>query len=281
MSVVPAGSAPVASHSNSSTVTSSASLPRGNSFSVNLNSATNGVAASNGNAVANGGDKAPAVAPAAPAAAGGVISPPATNGAACVVSPPPASNGVVGAPGAHGAVLVNKPSFLEDPKTGYRFFICDAPNDQNLPAYLDAMKKRQVVALARVCDPTYSTATLLAQNIPVVEVPFADGDPPPQAVIDRWLALVDQVFNKGANKGSGVELHLDGVEKPAIAVHCVAGLGRAPVLVAIALVESGMEPFDAIAFIRKKRRGAINARQLKFIEQYQPKNRAKGCCAIQ
>lgn len=38
----------------------------------------------------------------------------------------------------------------------------------------------------------------------------------------------------------------------ALAVHCVAGLGRAPVMVAIALIENGMEPLDAVSFIRSK-----------------------------
>jgi len=61
----------------------------------------------------------------------------------------------------------------------------------------------------------------------------------------------------------------------------VAGRGRAPVMVAIALVENGMDPFDAIAFIRKKRRGAINARQLKYIENYKPTRAQKGCCTVQ
>jgi protein tyrosine phosphatase type 4A len=35
-----------------------------------------------------------------------------------------------------------------------------------------------------------------------------------------------------------------------VAVHCVAGLGRAPVLVAIALMELGMKYEDAVELIR-------------------------------
>lgn len=52
---------------------------------------------------------------------------------------------------------------------------------------------------------------------------------------------------------------------PTIAVHCVAGLGRAPVLVAIALIELGMEPLDAVEFVRRKRRGAFNKPQIDYL----------------
>ena len=38
-----------------------------------------------------------------------------------------------------------------------------------------------------------------------------------------------------------------------IAVHCVAGLGRAPVLVALALIEGGMKYEDAVQFIKAAR----------------------------
>lgn len=73
-------------------------------------------------------------------------------------------------------------------------------------------------------------------------------------------------------------------KKPTIAVHCIAGLGRAPVLIAIALIENGMDPFDAVMFIRRKRRGAINQMQLKFLETYYHKHRrgrgAASKCAI-
>ena len=51
----------------------------------------------------------------------------------------------------------------------------------------------------------------------------------------QWTKLVASTFD---NVNSGEE-------KPCIALHCVAGLGRAPVLVAIALVEYGQDPGQA------------------------------------
>ena len=71
------------------------------------------------------------------------------------------------------------------------------------------------------------------------------------------------------------DYHNKGNDKPCIAVHCVAGLGRAPVLVAIALIEYGLDPISAVTLIREKRRGAINAVQLAYLESYKP-NRSSG-----
>lgn len=49
-------------------------------------------------------------------------------------------------------------------------------------------------------------------------------------------------------------------------------------LVAIALIEEGMPPLDAVSFIRERRRGAINKKQLRYIETYKP--RSKNKCII-
>lgn len=63
---------------------------------------------------------------------------------------------------------------------------------------------------------------------------YDDGGAPPAEIINAWLDVVQTTFHD-APDSSGPNAK----EGPAIAVHCVAGLGRAPVLVAIALIEYG------------------------------------------
>lgn len=71
-------------------------------------------------------------------------------------------------------------------------------------------------------------------------------------------------------------------QRPCIAVHCVAGLGRAPVLVSLALIEYGFGDADRVVdFVRKRRKNAINMRQLQNIQDYRKRGHAKGCvCTI-
>lgn len=54
----------------------------------------------------------------------------------------------------------------------------------------------------------------------------------------------------------------DLVKKPCIGIHCVAGLGRAPVLASIGLMDAGMTAIGAIELIRNKRKGALNTAQV-------------------
>ena len=54
-----------------------------------------------------------------------------------------------------------------------------------------------------------------------------------------------------------------------MAVHCVAGLGRAPLLVALALIHRGCEPINAIELIRAKRTGALNMIQANFLVTFE------------
>mmetsp|Transcript_45015 Transcript_45015/g.105598 ORF Transcript_45015/g.105598 Transcript_45015/m.105598 type:complete len:168 (+) Transcript_45015:488-991(+) len=151
----------------------------------------------------------------------------------------------------------------------YKFVIFDAPNDANLHVYLQEMQREGVCHVVRVCDGTYETGSLREVGIEVHDWPFPDGDPPPDAIIVRWLSLVKQTFDDKKSASAG----------KSIGIHCVAGLGRAPVLVAIALIEKGMDPLDAVQTIRGRRRGAINARQLSFLESY--KRKSKKDCSIQ
>lgn len=55
----------------------------------------------------------------------------------------------------------------------------------------------------------------------------------------------------------------------------MAGLGRAPFLVAIALVNNGCTPSNAIDLIRKNRPGAFNINQANYILEFKGMNVGK------
>ncbi|KAI8835518.1 tyrosine phosphatase IVA1 [Chytridium lagenaria] len=141
-----------------------------------------------------------------------------------------------------------------------RFVVFDCPTDATVPMYLDELKLRNVTDVVRVCEPTYDRSVFEQSGIRVHDMPFSDGTIPPLNVIQGFLHLCDERFAGGI---SGVHSAPDAGEgAPAIGIHCVAGLGRAPVLVAMSLIEAGMVPLDAVEFVRKRRRGAFNSVQL-------------------
>jgi protein tyrosine phosphatase type 4A len=167
------------------------------------------------------------------------------------------------------STLASRPTLVEC--GAQRYLIMDAPRDENLHIYLKACKQARITDLVRVCaEQTYAVASVEAAGLRMHEMPFADGECPQPEVVDEFLRLVKKTVTQNANGANA-----------GVAVHCVAGLGRAPLLVAIALIELGkMDALEAVEYIRVHRRGAINARQLTFLQQYAPK-RSRGCsCSV-
>lgn len=169
-----------------------------------------------------------------------------------------ASNGV----NVDSIKLASKPSHIV--YKDLRFLIMDRPTELNLPTYLRELKKAGVTSIVRVCEPSYSADEVEKSGIAMHDIPFEDGQSPPPDVVEQWLLVV-----KGMRKTKGC-----------IAVHCVAGLGRAPVLVAVALIDAGMSAIDAVTFIRKERRGAINQAQINFLKDYERTAPSKACGCV-
>jgi len=92
-----------------------------------------------------------------------------------------------------GSILIgSKPTLLSVPPL--RFLIMDAPRQSNLHLYIKECRKHSVTDVVRVCEPTYLPDELNQAGIGLHEMAYADGHSPPQEVLDRWLALVDEVF---------------------------------------------------------------------------------------
>ncbi|KAI9269846.1 protein-tyrosine phosphatase-like protein [Sporodiniella umbellata] len=160
-------------------------------------------------------------------------------------------------------LFLNPPTYVS--YNNKRFLILDTPSISNMSRYLKEFERWNVTDVVRCCKAAYSQQLLTEQGIQVHDWFFSDGEFPSNVIIDEWLNLIDARFSEDDKQSC-------------IAAHCVAGLGRAPILVAIALIEEGMDPLDSVDLIRKHRHGAINNKQLKCIENYKRRRNTVGCC---
>lgn len=147
-----------------------------------------------------------------------------------------------------------RPAPAEIEYKNMKFLILEQPQDGTIQNYIKILKEHHVTHLVCATDPTYKTDGFNESNINVTAIAFADGSAPASDILEQWLSLLNKEFS--------------GNPDAVVGVHCVTGLGRAPVLVATALVELGMKYEDAVEMIRRKRRGAINSKQLEFLAKY-------------
>jgi len=163
-----------------------------------------------------------------------------------------------------------RPAPAEIEYRNMRFLITDQPQDVTMEKYIKVLVEHRVSHLVCATDQIYDTEDLAKAGVSVSELSFPDGSPPTQEIVEKWLGLVHREFL--------------GDQSTCVGVHCVTGLGRAPVLVALALIELGMKYEDAVDLIREKRRGAINTKQLDFLAKYKRRKyfiKGKNKCQIQ
>ncbi|XP_008574450.1 PREDICTED: protein tyrosine phosphatase type IVA 1-like isoform X2 [Galeopterus variegatus] len=129
------------------------------------------------------------------------------------------------------------PAPVEVTYKNMRFLIAHSPTNATLNKFIEELKKCGVTTIVRVCEATYDATLVEKEGIHVLDWPFGDGVPPSNQIVEDWLSLVKIKFR----------------EEPGgcIAVHSVAGLGRAP------------------------RCGAFNSKQLLYLEKYHPKMRLR------
>ncbi|OMJ74995.1 hypothetical protein SteCoe_25953 [Stentor coeruleus] len=169
--------------------------------------------------------------------------------------------------------MINKLSIIS--RGGLKFIVMDAPNNENAEQYASQLQFHNVSHLVRTCEGKYDDEIFKSRGIMIHDLFFSDGSAPQKEKLHEFLEVVKMTFFEAGKikKASGTS--------PCIAVHCLSGLGRAPVLIAIALIEAGLDPSHAIDLIRRNRQGALNQNQIKFLMRYKRLgvfNRS--CCAI-
>uniref|UniRef100_A0A8C8K2N1 Protein tyrosine phosphatase type IVA 3 n=1 Tax=Oncorhynchus tshawytscha TaxID=74940 RepID=A0A8C8K2N1_ONCTS len=138
---------------------------------------------------------------------------------------------------------MNRPAPVEFTYECMKFLITHNPTNSQLVKFIEDLNAFGVQTLVRVCNATYDKTPVVQEGI-TVDWPF-DGGSPLHLNMSLMTGSTSSSVNSRDEHGC------------CIAVHCVAGLGRAPVLVALALIECGMDYEDA-------RRGAFNLKQLNY-----------------
>lgn len=133
----------------------------------------------------------------------------------------------------------------------YKFMITDSPDKHTVHNYLEEYQKHNASIIVRLCESYYDTSIFDKAGIDILDLSYEDGSVPTLSIINRWYDIVSKYKNS------------------TIAVHCLSGLGRAPLLVCLSLIENGMDKIEAIEMVRKHRSGALNSKQLSFIIDYE------------
>jgi protein tyrosine phosphatase type IVA len=145
---------------------------------------------------------------------------------------------------------------------GYKFIVTEAPTEKTSESFLKKFKSHNVTHFVRLSEESYCSSFFINNGIIIHDLYFTDGSNPSPQIIAKWISIVKLAFDNNET----------------IAVHCVAGLGRSPLLVAIALIEYfKISNIDAVTIVRKKIKAALNTKQLDFALNYGVNNK---CCII-
>ena len=135
-----------------------------------------------------------------------------------------------------------------------KYFITECPRIDQLKEFKYIIIKNKVNILIRILEP-YQLYNI--SDIPDLTVEnftnFQDGLVPTKEIIDRYIHIIEDAKKRYKN--------------PNILVHCLSSLGRCPTLIAVSMIEENprVDHCDVITYIRKKRPGAFNSKQIKWI----------------
>jgi len=127
------------------------------------------------------------------------------------------------------------------------FLITPSPNERLIKDYIKILKEKSInLVIKATYDNLYNVSIYNKNNIEYIELQFDDGSVPTDDIILKLIEIIKQ-YNS-------------------ICIHCLSGLGRAPVLMALILIlQYNYKPIDAVIKIKKKIIYAFNTTQLEFL----------------
>lgn len=133
-----------------------------------------------------------------------------------------------------------------------RYIIFNSPTEVN--DLLKLISKFNINIVFRLCEPLYDKNDV---SIKFIDQDLPDGSFPSQEIINNFIFEIDNLLL--SNK------HIT------IGIHCKAGLGRAPLIMAIFMMnyDKKLKSYDVVTNIRNKIKGSINSKQINELKEYE------------
>ncbi|KAK5639211.1 hypothetical protein RI129_011703 [Pyrocoelia pectoralis] len=140
-----------------------------------------------------------------------------------------------------------------------KLLLCRQPNCSTIKPYVEELRKYNANTIIKACESSNCEDLFDDSEIDVRNFTFQNGSFPSNGLIEIWIDFVKKYFEQFPDASLGI--------------HCVDGLGRSAVLVALALIEGGLDQHRTIELIKSKRRGAFNRYQEEKLIHYKSQNR--------
>jgi protein tyrosine phosphatase type 4A len=135
-----------------------------------------------------------------------------------------------------------------------KYFITECPRVNEIEEIKNIIIKNKINILIRILEPyqLYDVSDipgLIVENF----TDFQDGSVPTTEIMERYIQIIEDAKKKYKN--------------PNILGHCLSSMGRMPTFLGISMIieNSKMDRYDIIIYIRKKRPGALNAKQVNWL----------------
>lgn len=124
--------------------------------------------------------------------------------------------------------------------------------------YCDVFRSKGIRTVIRLNNKEYDRATLVQQGFHHHDLFFTDCSTPSDAIVDKFLRIAE-------------------TSEGAIAVHCLAGLGRTGTLIAMYMMKHmDFSATEAMAWLRVCRPGSVIGPQQMYLKQQESRMRALG-----
>jgi protein tyrosine phosphatase type 4A len=134
------------------------------------------------------------------------------------------------------------------------FLALQVPTNELVDDFIKIMVMHNVKYIVHIIDITYDKSPYEDIGIKFYEFKFADGKVPSKELLDKWINFLKNLDLQDDNS--------------CIVVHCQAGLGRSPLLIAIAIIYyENNGSIDVMINIRKKIKGALNSTQIEYLNK--------------